>query len=214
MHEVLIKACSDNSFLIDVAKDNGVDYKVLQLMPTFNGRIGGTMLCEFNTCSESLEQIIDYINNYSSESMGTVEHLEIDRKSEEEYYLMLKMGYYFGCELFLRSGCLFNGCCCSKNCLMVDLFTCGNDSLYSFIRTLKNRNYKVDIVKKRNFDLGGNLTIRQKCVLKKAYDLGYFDIPKKVSLKELSNEIGVSPSSTDEIIKRAQKKIISTYLLK
>ncbi|MBN1785849.1 MAG: helix-turn-helix domain-containing protein [Candidatus Methanofastidiosa archaeon] len=214
MYEVLIKACNKESFLLNVAKDSCVDYKVLQLMPTYNGSIGGTMLCEFNTSVDKVDDVISSINNYSSDLVGSIDYIEIEKKSEEEFYLLLKLGYYFGSEVFLRSGCLFNGCRCDQNCLMLNIFTCGNGSLYEFIKSLKEHNYKVDIVKKRNFDLNGNLTNRQKNVLKKAYDYGYFDIPKRISLKELSNEIGISPSSTDEIIKRAQKKITSTYLVR
>ncbi|HPR41939.1 MAG TPA: helix-turn-helix domain-containing protein [Candidatus Methanofastidiosa archaeon] len=214
MHEVLIKACSDDSFLINIAKDNGVDYKVLQLMPTYDGNIGGTVLCEFNTSANTMEDVISSINSYSSDSIGSVAYYEVDKKTEDEYFLMLRMSYYIGFELFLRSGCLFNGCRCNNKCITLDILTCGNNSLYDFINTLKERNYTVEIMKKRNFGMNGSLTNRQKCVLKKAYDLGYFDIPKRISLKELSGEIGVSPSSTDEIIKRAQKKIISGYLMR
>lgn len=53
-----------------------------------------------------------------------------------------------------------------------------------------------------------NLTSRQAKVLKIAYDLGYFDIPRKLSMKQFSSELEISPASTHRILKRIERKAI------
>jgi len=214
MYEVLIKACNEHSFLVNIARDNDLSYKVLQFMPTYDTTAGGSMLLEFNNDECKMKQVMSYLKKCDRENMCIIDEVDMEKRSEEDYFLMIKLNYYLGSEVFLKSGCLFNGCFCDGKCVLVDILTCGNGSLYDFITILKDYDYNVEIIKKRGYDLDGNLTHRQKGVMHKAYDLGYFDIPKRISLKELSSEIGISPSSTDEIIKRAQKKIVSSYLLR
>ena len=56
------------------------------------------------------------------------------------------------------------------------------------------------------------LTKRQAIVLKKANDLGYFDIPRKLTMKQFSIELGISPASTHRILKRIERKAIIKLL--
>ncbi|MCL4420199.1 MAG: helix-turn-helix domain-containing protein [Candidatus Thermoplasmatota archaeon] len=56
------------------------------------------------------------------------------------------------------------------------------------------------------------LTKKQATVLKKANDLGYFDIPRKLTMKQFSIELGISPASTHRILKRIERKAIIKLL--
>ncbi|UPW01517.1 helix-turn-helix domain-containing protein [Halorussus gelatinilyticus] len=55
---------------------------------------------------------------------------------------------------------------------------------------------------------GDGLTDRQHEALRTAYELGYFEIPRRTSLREVAEELGVSASSTSERLRRAQTEII------
>ncbi len=58
------------------------------------------------------------------------------------------------------------------------------------------------------------LTDRQMEILKLAYKLGYFDVDRRISLKELADRLGVSPPSLEEVLRRALSKAVKYYLEK
>ncbi len=56
------------------------------------------------------------------------------------------------------------------------------------------------------------LTREQERVLELAYELGYFDIPKKIKLEELAKRLGISKATLDVMLRRAQRKILASHL--
>ncbi len=58
------------------------------------------------------------------------------------------------------------------------------------------------------------LTKRQEEVIRAALIKGYYDVPKRITIKELARMFSVSPSTLNEILLRAEKKIIRYYLEK
>jgi len=56
------------------------------------------------------------------------------------------------------------------------------------------------------------LTPKQENIIINAYKLGYFDYPKRITLKELAKKVEMSPSATLETLRRAEKKIIKWFL--
>jgi len=55
------------------------------------------------------------------------------------------------------------------------------------------------------------LTGRQEEIIRIALDKGYFDCPKKTSIRELSRMFGISKSTLSEVLRLGQKKIIKSY---
>ncbi|WP_439028445.1 helix-turn-helix domain-containing protein [Haloarchaeobius sp. DT45] len=55
---------------------------------------------------------------------------------------------------------------------------------------------------------GDGLTDRQHEALRIAYELGHFDIPRQASLEDVAAELGISPSSVSERLRRAQTQLI------
>lgn len=56
------------------------------------------------------------------------------------------------------------------------------------------------------------LTKRQEEVLLLAFDLGYFDHPRRVDLRTLADMLDLTPPTLSELLRRAQKKVIAEYL--
>lgn len=56
------------------------------------------------------------------------------------------------------------------------------------------------------------LTRAQERVLQMAYNLGYFDIPKKVDLARLAKNLEISKATLDIMLRRAQRKIIANHV--
>lgn len=56
------------------------------------------------------------------------------------------------------------------------------------------------------------LTERQQEALRTAWEAGYFDIPRRVTLTELSQELGISDTAVSQRLRRAQATICAYFL--
>ena len=56
------------------------------------------------------------------------------------------------------------------------------------------------------------LTQRQEYALIHAYLRGYYSYPRKVSLKELAEELGIAVSTLAELLRRAEAKVIEAFV--
>jgi len=56
------------------------------------------------------------------------------------------------------------------------------------------------------------LTDRQREAVRVAYELGYFEIPRKASLDDVAAELGISASSCSERLRRAQTALFEAHL--
>lgn len=56
------------------------------------------------------------------------------------------------------------------------------------------------------------LTERQERALGRAAALGYFEVPRRIQLGELSERLDMSTSALSELLRRAQGRLISAYL--
>jgi predicted DNA binding protein len=55
------------------------------------------------------------------------------------------------------------------------------------------------------------ITTRQQKVLRSALELGYYDYPKRISTEELASKLGIKPGTVAEILRRAEKNVITRY---
>jgi hypothetical protein len=55
------------------------------------------------------------------------------------------------------------------------------------------------------------LTERQVKTLKTAVDMGYFDTPRRASIKDVAKRLAVSPSTAVEHLRKAEKKVLENY---
>jgi predicted DNA binding protein len=56
------------------------------------------------------------------------------------------------------------------------------------------------------------LTDRQQEVLQVAYDLGYYDVPRRSSTAEIASELDVDDSTVAEHLQRAERNLLKTLL--
>ncbi len=52
------------------------------------------------------------------------------------------------------------------------------------------------------------LTNRQEEIIRAAFEKGYYDYPKKITIEKLAKMFDIAPSTLGEIIQRGEKKII------
>jgi len=88
------------------------------------------------------------------------------------------------------------------------------DVLKQIFDHLKSKSVDVDLVKLTKIDDKETLTDRQDKITHVAFERGYFDYPKRISLRELARMFDVSPSTLSEILRKGQRKIVLDYFKK
>jgi predicted DNA binding protein len=84
-------------------------------------------------------------------------------------------------------------------------------SVESVVKTLRGRGISVELAAIKTVKGSGNLTDRQARVVSLAYQLGYFEFPKKINLSDLAKKLGVSKASLSETLRTAEEKILHAY---
>ncbi len=84
-------------------------------------------------------------------------------------------------------------------------------SIESLVATLKGRGIAVELVSIKTVKGSGSLTDRQARVLSLAYELGYFEFPKKINLTDLAKKLGVSKAALSETLRTGEEKILHAY---
>jgi len=85
------------------------------------------------------------------------------------------------------------------------------DGMPRFLQSLHERGVEYRVSEISKLTATRALTSKQEKVLKTALDLGFYDYPKRASTEDLSNVMGVSTSTISEILRRAERKIITEY---
>lgn len=70
----------------------------------------------------------------------------------------------------------------------------------------------VEVKSIRNYSEVTVLTPREEEVLRMAYELGFYDSPRKCGVRCLASKLQVSPSTISEIMRRTERKIIEWFL--
>lgn len=87
----------------------------------------------------------------------------------------------------------------------------GYGELKNVLRDLLEVTKGVRVLKVRKVNSTEPLTVKQEQILKIALDSGFYDFPRKITEKELAKRLNVSQSSLSEVLRRAEKNIISDY---
>ena len=70
--------------------------------------------------------------------------------------------------------------------------------------------YKVNDISPISSD--SRLTSRQLGILKSAMAMGLYDFPRRITQDELAEKLGIKPSTLNEILRRAERNILGSFL--
>ncbi|AAY81469.1 helix-turn-helix domain-containing protein [Sulfolobus acidocaldarius] len=99
----------------------------------------------------------------------------------------------------------------SKATVMYKLLLPNLSALKQFLEELNSIRVEATVANVSEID-ESELTDRQLEILRLAYKSGYFDVDRKISMKELANKLGIKASTLEEILRRALKKAVKYYL--
>ena len=87
----------------------------------------------------------------------------------------------------------------------------GEDTLKKITDRLSSAGVTYEITQVSNLSRKNDLTARQEEIAKIALELGYFEFPKRIGIEELSKRLGITAGTLSEILRRAEKNILSKY---
>ena len=87
-----------------------------------------------------------------------------------------------------------------------------SESVRELTRDLRDHGYDVERAASYFPEYTPTLTDKQDRALRLAFSKGYYDVPRKASIADLSREVSSSTSSFDVVLRTAERKVVSLYL--
>ena len=85
----------------------------------------------------------------------------------------------------------------------------------NIITGLEETNHKVTVLKMGSFESKtGVLTPKQERIFWLSLKGGFFDYPRKIGMRELSSNLGISPATLSEIMRRGTRRLLEDYFEK
>ncbi|MEM2237463.1 MAG: helix-turn-helix domain-containing protein [Candidatus Caldarchaeum sp.] len=118
-----------------------------------------------------------------------------------------------GCGLELAEDCIVRSVSSTKDGSVIWHVIGIGENVRSFMNMLVNRDIAFKIVRQQTLRWNGILTHRQEMVLTTALENGYFDYPRRVGVRTLAAQLGISPSTVLETLRKGLKKVVREYMM-
>ncbi len=186
------------------------------------GRHGATVnLVEQKSAGETILQSLVEIDPGEAEPNAIVETLRANRfihtvdaivPSKGKILATLLVDHCRACHTLANSECFLTDATATEGGgLEWRLLAPRRTSVEALVTDLKARGIPVGLVALKSVKGSGSLTNRQERVISLAYQLGYFEFPKKINLSDLAKKLGVSKSSLSETLRTGEEKILHAY---
>jgi hypothetical protein len=201
-----------DTFGLPIADDSHTTMKMLNHR-TF-GRKGMILLIEVRSdnIKEALQRIRTDPNTIYSECQTLDKHratcILVTRNSPLCRAMSTTRGFCKSCVLTANSNQRSN----RKGPIEWRMVLGEDDSLKTFLAKLEGMGFAATVRDIGGLENSNSLTLEQEQSLKIASERGYFKFPRKTSLRKLAEMQGISPSTLDEVLRRAEGKVIDTHM--
>jgi predicted DNA binding protein len=169
-------------------------------------REGVQELFEITSDSELSQKIVDSLRQDSY-----VYDIDIVRTDKGRVIGSLKTHKCTACKTFAGANC-FLVSATSKPDGKLEWAVLGSDTMVkSLMRELESQKVAGEVVRISKLRDEEELTARQENILQIALEKGYFEFPKKITLRQLAKVLDVSPATLTEILRRGQKRILQEH---
>jgi predicted DNA binding protein len=121
---------------------------------------------------------------------------------------------WMACTTIMRSDCFVEEATMSPQGTEWTILTPNEGTLSDLFKDLEKIGCEVRLVSKHEIVSASLLTLRQETVLKRAFELGYYDYPSRINAKELAIILKITPSTLSEILRRSEHKLVNFYIRK
>lgn len=209
MMDVELKIKIPDSWIEEISKKFTTPIKFIKCLPY--GKNGGRGLIEIDAKSNlEIENIFKEIQKHPD-----VCRVDFSQIQNKDVLGSVTTKICAACHALTSSNCFLESAISDKEGFVNwKIITVSNSALRELIEKLENSGCIVEIKKISKLNKKNLLTKRQEEIIKLAYEKGYYDYPKKITLKELAKIFSITPSTLQEILQRGEKKIIYEHLNK
>ncbi|OGS42933.1 MAG: hypothetical protein A3K76_02185 [Euryarchaeota archaeon RBG_13_57_23] len=191
----------------DLCTSCDLSVKVLKCVPV-NGKGGMSFL--------QIDSPQDFSGTAIAERIRSIEpgcHVELTPAGPGRFIGTAQTSACAVCRLLAESGCFLDSAASrSDGLLQWNILAPNAESLKALVEKVTALGCSVELKRVSRLTTASELTRTQERVLQMAYDLGYFEIPRKTNLAKLAKMLEVSKATLDVIIRRAQRKIIASHM--
>jgi len=206
MMEALLSLAMPCSWIYNLAKEHQV--RVL-LIDTVQADEGITKdLVEVNLREEDADAVIKFITDFEH-----VVNVEITERHKGRLLAIVEVRDCPGCVSLATSDVfLLSAHTTEDKRIEWKVAFSDREDLDKLIADLQSTGSDVELVRVSNaINDGLRLTDRQLKIVEVAFKRGYYDYPKRISIRELARIFGVSTATVSEILRRGQRKIIKEH---
>ncbi|TET91832.1 MAG: hypothetical protein E3J35_00825 [Methanomassiliicoccales archaeon] len=208
MKEIILLLKVPDNWVKDIAEKYPVPIKFLECKPF--GQAGGRSLIEIDKGGEQVEKMIEEMKSHPD-----ICKIDLFPYKDGRVLGTVTTSRCVACQLLTGSDCfLVSATSRSDGWVEWDLISSTEDALSSLVGNLEESGCSVQILKKARLSKKSLLTKRQEEIVRIAFEMGYYDHPRKRTLRNLSKVFGISPSTLSEILQRGERKIVRQYLEK
>jgi predicted DNA binding protein len=199
MREVVLKVTMPDNWVKDVCKKYPAPINFIECMPY--GKSGGRGLIEIK--GEKTDEIVSEIKRHPDVCKIDISHLKNGVLGSVVAERCAACRALTGSDCFLTSASSL-----ADGSVEWKLITGAEGSLTELIEKLKENGCEVELKSAIHLTKKSMLTRRQEEIIGAAFEKGYYDYPKKITIEKLAKMFDISPSTLGEIIQRGEKKII------
>jgi len=183
--------------------------KVLRCSP--RSKNGGQSLLQIDTNPEmSQENLVERIRSIEPKC-----NIQLTSAGPGRHVGTVELDTCAACKLVAESGCFIDSASSREDgTIQWNIIAPNASALRELVEKIESLGCSVSVEKVSTLRTASELTIAQERVIEIAYNLGYFDIPRRANLGVLAKRLEVSKSTLDVMIRRAQRKIIAGHLKK
>lgn len=206
MMEALLSLAMPCSWIYNLAREHEVRVLLIDTVRTEEGITRD--LVEVNLREEDSDAVIKAIQDFEH-----VVNLEITERHKGRLLAIVEVRDCPGCvSLATADVFLLSAHTTEDRRLEWKVAFSNRDDLDKLIAELQKTGSDVELVRVSNaIDDGLRLTDRQLKIVEVAFKRGYYDYPKRISIRELARIFGVSTATVSEILRRGQRKIIKEH---
>jgi predicted DNA binding protein len=196
-----------NNWIGDLCRTTDTTVKVLRCAPK-NGDGGQSLVRIESIDGLSEDDIIRYVRSADPDS-----DISFSRNGSKRLLATVEMKSCTTCRVLADSNCILDSAMSRPDGgIQWNIVAPTGADLTHLVENLKGKGATVAVEKVTILRTARELTTEQERVLQTAFELGYFDIPKKVKLDELAKRLQISKATLDVVLRRAQRKIVASHL--
>ena len=205
MMEVVLKIRIPESWMENIKNKYDARIKFLDCMPV--GDSGGRGLIEIDATDTEIDKIVEDLKRNEQ-----VCKVEISPSPDGGVLSSIVTKRCVACQALTGSDCFLTSALLKDDGQVEwKLITGEEGSLLQLITNLEESGCSVELKKSTRLLKRSQLTKRQEEIIHIAFEKGYYDIPKKITIDGLARSFKISPSTLAEILQRGEKKIMKQY---